>query len=352
MTEQNALVQLSVDEKLLAQFKKDYNEEDLPDVTTKEGYKFIQEGIALVRTHRTGTEKLRQQLVKPLNDKVKGINKICKDMEEELKWIEGPMKRVKGDEDDRLQAIKDAEAEENRKRISRINHRLDSIMQAPIDAMDMTSAEIQVRIDEFDQMDATNPEEGFDEFSQTAQETIDNSIVKLRELHKKTVLAEQQAIEQAEREKREAAEAEKKRIDDEEAERVRKRQIKEQEEENQRKADELAKKEAELKEREKALEPDHVISGDEFKEELKKPGFADGGIVGDEPAKLVLDPEEKIINDDGSVTDSKIAMATKDSMVALSKIIDCSQSEVTNATVLFEAIYNCNIPNIHFKISE
>ena len=334
MTTENQIIELSVSDKLLAQFKTDYAEETLPDVGTREGYKFIQEGISLVRSHRTGTEKLRQQMVKPLNDRVKEINSICKDMEEELKWIEGPMKRIKEEEDQRLQAIKDAEEEANRQRIHAITAKLEAIRNEPIEAMEMTSEQIQLRIEALETMDT---DEGFDEYSETASDFAGNALEKLRNLFEKTLASEKQAIENAERETARLAEVEAQRLKDVETERLRKQAIADQEAENKRKADELAEKERVLNERMAALEvPELVVGTDAILEELEK-------IENLPPAD---DTEEMTVGYNDTFIE-----ATKEACAEIYNFVSENPIDMIKATEnIVEAIQNGSIPHIHWEI--
>lgn len=351
MTEENAVINLSVSYKLLAEFKVNFAEETLPDVATKDGYKFIKEGIALVRSHRTGTEKLRQQLVKPLNDRVKEINKTCKDMEEELKWIEGPMKRVKDDEDERLQAIKDEEERQNRLRIAKITERCEAIRNEPLEAMEMTSDQIQERIEILEAMDT---DEGFDEFSETAQEFVITALGKLRSLRETKALAEQQAIEQAERDRLQIEADEKARQEAVEAERVRKQEIADQEAENSRKADELAEKERVLNEKMVAIE--------KAESDKKYSEFTGGAGPIDEAASPLppVDDTEKVDAGSGEENTPLIEApsmsifitATKDSIDLINALVDDLDRTDTPfiGESIVEAVQAGSIPHIHWEI--
>jgi|FLOH01.1.fsa_nt_gi hypothetical protein len=180
------LVKLSISEAMLQEFKQKYSPETLPTGETKNGYSFLKEGIAEIRGYRTGTEKYRQMLVQPLNDKVKEINTICKDMIGDLQMIEAPMIELKKVEDDRLAEIKREKELINQRRVAAINKRLIEIQTSPLMLVNASPDELQSAIDDLMLVD---PEQDFEEFVDNAIEAVTGSLEQLRVLHQKAVEA-------------------------------------------------------------------------------------------------------------------------------------------------------------------
>lgn len=241
-----------VSEAILAEKREKYAEKNWPDITTKDGAEWFRLAVADMRTLRTGTDAFRKNAKRPFQEHLNLIESTCQDAMSEVRKIEDPLKDKYDEEKSRLQAIKDAEEEANRKRMRLIAEKVERIRNEPIEALEMSSDQIQAR---FDELSIIDTDEGFDEFSDTAEDVLAGALSKLKNILEKTIASEEQAVIEAEREAKRQAEAEAKRLADEEAEKKRKQEIADREAENQRKADELAEKERILNERMAALEP-------------------------------------------------------------------------------------------------
>lgn len=201
----NQVVKLDVTEQKLAELRSKYAQENWPDITTKAGYEFFRKGVAELRGLRTGTETFRKQATKPLRDKVAEINDKCKEVTEHLFEIEDPMKEVKQEHDAKIKAEKEEEERKRLARVAEITERINKIRDMPLKLISATPDEIQKAIDDLMMVD---PESHFEEFTDTAIETISSTLKSLRELHQKAMDSEE-AEKRRQEEEAKQAEAEK-----------------------------------------------------------------------------------------------------------------------------------------------
>lgn len=342
------LVAITETQKLLVGFKEKYAEETLPTADTKEGYYFLKVGVAELRDLRGRTEDHRKVIVAPMNKKVKEVNALAKEVIEELALIEEPMKVLKAVEDDRLKAIKEEKRIAEEMRIRNITRRLGEISSAPLELMDASPADIQKTIDD---LMLVNPEEDFDEFINSAIDTVSDTLDKLRSLYAKAVdqaeLAEAKRIQEEEERKAQAIQAEKDRV-------------KAEEEAAQRRKDEaeleaLRAEKAERAEAERKLS-EHNTPPDTFTPTMKVPLEPVQDIEPPVPADSKQTPLDK--RQEAQLNDIQEDLGTlkEHSILAIEESIS---REMENgravypsamAKVLFDAIYTDQIPNIKFQI--
>jgi len=353
MTDENAVVKSKavnvtigvvdlkeVSAEILAKKRELYAEENWPDIQTPKGRDWFKRAVADTRGLRVGTDNFRKQEKAPFYDHLKLVETTCQDAIESIREIENPLKAKLDEENERLQEIKDAEEKANQDRISKITVRINAIRESPIEALDMKSEAIMERIEELKLIDPTDPDEGFDEFVASTEDALHNSIEKLQNIYDKTVLAEQQKIENAARETKRLEDEEKTRLANVEAERVRKEGIAKREEENRIKAAELAEREKQLNEKLAELNPNKL---DYLHNEQTVTNMPER--KHEEP--LIDEPESDSTGD----LAEKVRPSVLASIKALFELIDGYYGDDLPSFILC-AIQEGKVPNIIFQVQE
>lgn len=334
------LVAITETQKLLVGFREKYAESNLPTADTKEGYNFLKGGVAELRTLRNRTEDHRKMIVAPLNERVREVNALAKNVIEELSLIEEPMKILKKVEDDRLKEEREKKQLAEEARIRAITQRLQKISTLPLDLLEASPDEIQKKIDD---LMMVNPEEDFGEFVASAIDTVSGTLDKLRSLHAKAVdqaeLAEAKRVQEEEDRKAQAIQAEKDRIKAEaEAEQRRKDEA------------ELEALRAEKAKREAKPSIEDITPPKNI-DDLTLVMASDMG-MDDEVDSILLKRQESQLND----IQKDLGTLKEHSILAIEESIS---REMENgraiypsamAKVLFDAIYTEQIPNIKFQI--
>ena len=348
--EQNQnLVKITETQHMLVGFKEKYNKENLPTADHKEGYTFLKTGIAELRTLRGRTEDHRKVIVSPLNEKVREVNALAKDVIAELADIEQPMKELKAVEDDRRAEVKAEKDRIEQARINAITKRIVMINDSPIRLIDSSPEEIQVEIDELMGLD---PETEFDEFLNTASDAIDTSLTRLRSLKEKAEQAiELHKIKEAEEAKRQAQEQAQKEA--EEAQRVKEQA-------------ELAELRKEKAEREEAHKKEDEEIARLYAEKEAKAIF-EGECVNDLTEQMAHDLDPEVCEAPPTAPEMKQDLVELDEIQddisgmkeqSIDFLADCigrsTQSGSLNASalaqIIFQAIFIGNIPHITFDI--
>ena len=90
----------------IAELKEQFKDLEISGVEDKDGYKAVSEAIKIVRTYRTGVEKVRKQIKEDYLKTGRAIDEEAKRLTASLEEIENPLKDKKQEIDDEIQAEK------------------------------------------------------------------------------------------------------------------------------------------------------------------------------------------------------------------------------------------------------
>lgn len=96
----------------IAELKEKFKDLKISGVEDKDGYKSVSEAIKIVRTYRTGVEKVRKQIKEDYLKTGRAIDEEAKRLTASLEEIENPLKDKKQEIDDEIQAEKDRQEAE------------------------------------------------------------------------------------------------------------------------------------------------------------------------------------------------------------------------------------------------
>ena len=96
----------------IAELKEKFKDLKISGVEDKDGYKSVSEAIKIVRTYRTGVEKVRKQIKENYLKTGRAIDEEAKRLTASLEEIENPLKDKKQEIDDEIQAEKDRQEAE------------------------------------------------------------------------------------------------------------------------------------------------------------------------------------------------------------------------------------------------
>ena len=96
----------------IAELKEQFKDLEISGVEDKDGYKAVSEAIKIVRTYRTGVEKVRKQIKEDYLKTGRAIDEEAKRLTASLEEIENPLKDKKQEIDDEIQAEKDRQEAE------------------------------------------------------------------------------------------------------------------------------------------------------------------------------------------------------------------------------------------------
>ena len=96
----------------IAELKEQFKDLEISGVEDKDGYKAVSEAIKIVRTYRTGVEKVRKQIKEDYLKTGRAIDAEAKRLTALLEEIENPLKDKKQEIDDEIQAEKDRQEAE------------------------------------------------------------------------------------------------------------------------------------------------------------------------------------------------------------------------------------------------
>ena len=96
----------------IAELKEQFKDLKISGVEDKDGYKAVSEAIKIVRTYRTGVEKVRKQIKEDYLKTGRAIDEEAKRLTASLEEIENPLKDKKQEIDDEIQAEKDRQEAE------------------------------------------------------------------------------------------------------------------------------------------------------------------------------------------------------------------------------------------------
>ena len=96
----------------IAELKEQFKDLEISGVEDKDGYKAVSEAIKIVRTYRTGVEKVRKQIKEDYLKTGRAIDEEAKRLTASLEEIENHLKDKKQEIDDEIQAEKDRQEAE------------------------------------------------------------------------------------------------------------------------------------------------------------------------------------------------------------------------------------------------
>ena len=96
----------------IAELKETFKDLEISGVEDKDGYKAVSEAIKIVRTYRTGVEKVRKQIKEDYLKTGRAIDEEAKRLTASIEEIENPLKDKKQEIDDEIQAEKDRQEAE------------------------------------------------------------------------------------------------------------------------------------------------------------------------------------------------------------------------------------------------
>ena len=96
----------------IAELKEQFKDLEISGVEDKDGYKAVSEAIKIVRTYRTGVEKVRKQIKEDYLKTGRAIDEEAKRLTASIEEIENPLKDKKQEIDDEIQAEKDRQEAE------------------------------------------------------------------------------------------------------------------------------------------------------------------------------------------------------------------------------------------------
>lgn len=118
----------------------------VPDANTDDGYAFVKDGIKELTTLRTRLEAVRKEVKEPYLQAGRIIDAEAKRITTELTTLEEPMKAAKKVVDDRVER-------ERQERIARLQEKVDAIKAMPGQVRGKSSEEIEAMIDRVGEID-------------------------------------------------------------------------------------------------------------------------------------------------------------------------------------------------------
>ena len=207
--EETKIVKYSVTMAQIAKLKKEYNE--VPkDLSVKKNYELVKKAASHIRGLRGEVEKRRKELKADALEWGRKVDSTAKEITTALIEIEEPFATAKKDHDTAIELAKREAVLKEEKRVDAIAERIATIKALVEKNISATSAAIMLDIEGISQDDLVA--EWAMEFADKAGEVINETLVKLNELHAMKVQQETFAVQQAEDEA--------KRIRDEEEARV------------------------------------------------------------------------------------------------------------------------------------
>lgn len=314
--DKNAVIKFDVTEQALLDLEQQWPSSSIPaDLSIKENYNLVKEGVSTLRNIRLKVEARRKELKADALEYGKKVDSSAKGIKERILAIEEPIKKAKTDYDTKIELEKREKIRLEEERVQGIADRIAEI-RAKVEAnISSDSATINSAIISLEKH--IDVESWADEFCEKAKLALVETGNKLSELHAMKLQSEQAAEREAEAEKKRLAKEEEARVElENEAKRVA-----EQNAETQRKLDE---EKAKLdKERE------------EFKAEL---------------LQLQLEAEaEKKRKADSKKAKKEVEKRTREAFDALVAIMDSKSSVANIAGDVIDAIKDGEIPHVTFE---
>ncbi|MDH1341873.1 DUF1351 domain-containing protein [Ectopseudomonas oleovorans] len=226
----------------------------VPDANTEDGYAFVKEGIKELTTLRTRLEGVRKEVKEPYLQAGRIIDAEAKRITTELTTLEEPMKAAKKEVDDRVER-------ERQERIARLQAKVDAIKAMPGQVRGKSSQEIEAMYDRVGEIDATHDffdltreavaarQAALDELTQMLTERLEFEVNEKARLQAEAERAELQRQLKAQQEENDRI------LREQQAEMQRQQdEIKRQQQEMQRQQDEMRQQREELERAQAALQ--------------------------------------------------------------------------------------------------
>lgn len=337
----DAVIVFDVTEKAIVDLEQLWQAEAIPkDLSIKEDYNLVKNGVATIRKLRSAVETRRKELKKDAINYGKQVDLTAKGISERLIAIETPIKLAKTTYDEKVEIAKREKIRIEEERVDAISLRIANI-RALVEANISSGAATINDVIEDLQKDC-DVEEWAQEFADKATEAINASVEKLTELYEMKLSSENAA--------KVAKEAEDKRLADEEQARI----IRE------NKAEALAKENAADK---KKLDADRAafqkdkddhqakVDADEKKrldgiaaEEKKK---ADKTAKEDEKKRLA--DIEKKRKADTKKAKKEVEKRTKEAFDSIIAVLSSGGSSAEIASNVIESIKSGKVPHVTFE---
>ncbi|WFS20597.1 DUF1351 domain-containing protein [Pseudomonas sp. 905_Psudmo1] len=227
----------------------------VPDANTEDGYAFVKEGIKELTTLRTRLEGVRKEVKEPYLQAGRIIDAEAKRITTELTTLEEPMKAAKKEVDDRVER-------ERQERIARLQAKVDAIKAMPGQVRGKSSQEIEAMYDRVGEIDAMHDffdltreavaarQAALDELTKMLTERLEFEVNEKARLQAEAERAELQRQLKAQQEENDRI------LREQQAEMQRQQdEIKRQQQEMQRQQDEMRRQREELERAQAALQP-------------------------------------------------------------------------------------------------
>lgn len=207
----NAVIVFDVTEKAIVDLEQLWQAEAIPkDLSIKEDYNLVKDGVATIRKLRSAVEARRKELKKDALDYGKQVDLTAKGISERLIAIETPIKLAKTTYDEKVEIAKREKIRIEEERVDGIALRIANI-RALVEA-NISSDAATINDVIYDLQKDCDVEEWAQEFADKATEAINASVEKLIELFEMKLSSENAA--------KAAKEVEDKRLADEEQARI------------------------------------------------------------------------------------------------------------------------------------
>ena len=148
------------------------------DVTTDEGMKEAKSARKRLTSLRTGLERKRQKIKKPILSATKAIDGQAKGLTERIRHLEEPIDQQIRSEESRIERERLLQEEAERKRLDAIRHRIEAMRAAPGYNIGAPVSTIEAAMDKL----MADPLEGFDECEREAALVRDEAVARLHDL--------------------------------------------------------------------------------------------------------------------------------------------------------------------------
>lgn len=165
---------------------------EVPDVTTKEGFKLVKTNLKEYRATKKNLEDTRKGAKAAALEYGRKVDSEAKRIGAALEDIFGPHKAAKEAEEQRLAEIEEAEAKAAAERVAAIQKRMEGMKQIFVESVGMTSEIITNRLTGLTDLDIN--ESSFGDFELEARQMRDALIGKMTTLIETTKASEEMAI--------------------------------------------------------------------------------------------------------------------------------------------------------------
>jgi len=181
-------IKYDVTEERLLELEDLYAVEKMPtDLTIKDNYTVIKDGVAVCRKLRGEIDRHRKSLGSDAREYIKKVNSAGNEIIDRIKAVESPMKSAKDAFDTAKEIAKREAAKAEEARIDEINSNIASI-KALVESNISTTSDVIA--DVLSGLALEKPEEWADEFTDKAKVVIAETINKLKELYQMKFNAE------------------------------------------------------------------------------------------------------------------------------------------------------------------